>query len=96
MLFPAACYRDAVPDSRARAHVQHTENLAHEKAGIVARYRETLALVPGALAEVAGRGGQAIEDMTAIMGAIEVGRGQVFISGRWQADVQSCNYFTDS
>ena len=75
MLFPAARCRDAVPDSRARAHVQHTENLAHEKAGIVGRYRETLALVPGALAEVAGRGGQAVEDMTAIMGAIEVGRG---------------------
>ncbi len=77
MLPPSAppLHRDAVPDTRARAHAQHTETLARDKEAVVARYRESLALVPGALADVAGQGARAAKDMTALMESIEVCEG---------------------
>lgn len=56
--------------------MQHTESLAREKEGVVARYRESLARVPGALADLAGRGQQAVQDMATIAGGVEVMKGR--------------------
>ena len=51
--------------------MQHTESLARDKEGVVARYRESLALVPGVLADLAARGDQAVQDMAGITGGVE-------------------------
>ena len=52
--------------------MQHSESLCREKEGVVARYRESLSRVPGALSDVAALGEQAVEDMEAIAVGVEV------------------------
>lgn len=68
------CCRDAVPDSRARAHCQHCESLAREKEALVTRYREGLGAVPATLSEVSRQAGQAAADMAALLEGMEVRR----------------------
>ncbi|GAX76311.1 hypothetical protein CEUSTIGMA_g3757.t1 [Chlamydomonas eustigma] len=64
--------REAVSDSRVRAHLQHTESMTREKEGLVMRYKDALSSASPALAVISEKAGVAARDMNALAEGISV------------------------